>query len=261
MFSMGRSRKTRDPSSTENTPVKKKSREESGMDDNAMSQSIKLTDNMTTPAPSPRPSASRSLEAPPNWFVEFEARQEARFESLFKECREAHAAFDHDMKNLRDEVETLKKKLKAQDSKLDDLENRNRRNNIVIFNVPEGFEGDNCMTFIQKLIKDNCNIEPKFIQRCHRSGKPGPKPRPIHVGFSFYPEKEACRKALSDLFRRKKFGDAKLFASNDFSQTVQKMRKEKLPEIRRLKDQGLNAFLVYPATVKIRDRSGQIRDP
>ena len=143
------------------------------------------------------------------------------------------------MKNLRDEVENLKKKLKAQDSKLDDLENRNRRNNIVIFNVHEGFEGDNCMTFIQKLIKDNCNIEPKFIQRCHRSGKPGPKPCPIHVGFSFYPEKEACRKAPSDLFRRKKFGD----------------------EIRRLKDLGLKTFLVYPATVKIRDRSGQIWDP
>ena len=148
MFSMGRSRKNRDPSSTENTPVKKKSREESGMDDNAMSQSIKLTDNLTMPAPSPRP-----------WFVEFEAWQEARFESLFKECREAHAAFDHDMKNLnlRDEVENLKKKLKAQDSKLGDLENRNRRNNIVIFNVPEEFEGDNCMTFIQKLIKDKWN--------------------------------------------------------------------------------------------------------
>ena len=147
MFSMGRSRKTREPSSTENTPVKKKSRAESGMDDNAMSQSFRLTDNMTMPAPSPSPSASRSLEAQPNWFVEFEAWQEPRFESLFKECREAHAAFDHDMK-----------KLKAQDSKLDGMENRNRLNNIVIFNVPEGFEGDNCMTFIQKLIKDKWNL-------------------------------------------------------------------------------------------------------
>ena len=79
--------------------------------------------------------------------------------------------------------------------------------------------------------------------------KPGPKPRPIQVGFSFYPEREACRKCLSDLFRRKKFGDAKFFGSNDFSQTLQQMRKEKLPEVRLLKDQGLNAFLVYPATV------------
>ena len=36
-----------------------------------------------------------------------------------------------------------------------------------------------------------------------------------------FPEKEMCRKALSELFKQKKFGSAKLFVSNDFSRKVQ----------------------------------------
>lgn len=229
---MGGSKKNRDPSSMEYTPVKKKYREESDMEDDAMSQS-KLTDNsMTMPAPSPRPgSASHSrAEAPPNWFVEFKARQlkQARFEMIIVQRSEAHAATDYVIKNLKDEVENIKKKPKFQDSKLDDLENRNRnsnRNNIVIFNVPEGFEGDNCLIFIQKLLKNNGNIQPKFIRRCHRNGKPGPKPRPFMSGLAFIPKRRNAIRLFLTCSEERKFVDAKLFASNDFSQTVQQMRK------------------------------------
>ena len=70
-----------------------------------------------------------------------------------------------------------------------------------------------------------------------------------------------CRKALLELFKQKKFGSAKLFVSNDFSRKVQQLRKEQMPEIRRLRDQGINPFLTYPATINIRDPSGRVRDP
>ena len=76
-------------------------------------------------------------------------------------------------------------------------------------------------------------------------------------------KKPAARPWLS-FFKKKKFGASKsvrLFVSNDFSKKVQQMRREKIPELGRLKEQGHQAFLVYPATIKIRDPAGRIRDP
>ena len=208
---------------------------------------------------------------PPQWFQEFETRQEVRFANVLKECREVFEGFKLEMDNMQDEITMLKQKLELADVKLDDLENRSRRNNIVIFNLPEGTEqGPDCCSLIGNLLKD-CNIDQVSIQRAHRSGKlksqqPGSrpnKPRPIHVGFTFFQEKEKCRKALADLFKSKTFGpsEAKLFVANDYSQKVQQLRRDKLQELRRLRNEGKNAFFVYPATIKIREANGVVRDP
>ena len=110
--------------------------------------------------------------------------------------------------------------------KIDDLENRSRRNNVVIFGVPEGVETNpsNCSDFVSDtLLKfiDPDNTMPKIdIQRAHRTPTgparmPGSKPRPIHVLFSNYQQKEMVRKTAIATFKSKKFGDSKLFISDD----------------------------------------------
>ena len=83
------------------------------------------------------------------------------------------------------------------------------------------------------------------------------------MGFACYQEKEQCRKGLAELFKQRKFGpnkDVKLFAANDCSQRVQKLRKAKNPNLQKLRVEGKQAFLVYPATIKIRDGNGRVRD-
>ena len=149
-------------------------------------------------------SMDMSRPAPPQWFKNFELRQEARFEEVINSCKNAHDALNFDIKNLKDDLERVKTELK-----LDDLEYRNRRINIVIFNLPEGSEGPSCIDFIKTMLNDDCGLQPS-IQRAHRSGvfhREAQKPRPIHVGFALYPEKETCRKALVELLKkRKKFG-------------------------------------------------------
>ena len=89
--------------------------------------------------------------------------------------------------------------LRTSRDKIDDLENRSRRNNVVIFGVPEGVETNpsNCSDFVSDtLLKfiDPDNTMPKIdIQRAHRTPTgpaparmPGSKPRPVHVLFSNY---------------------------------------------------------------------------
>ena len=164
--------------------------------------------------------------------------------------------------NLKDDMKKLEEKMKDYELKIDELENRSRRNNLVIFNLAEGKEGSDVVKFIHHLLAAECSVTPTSIQRAHRSGKLSPdnaKPRPIHIGFASYPEKEQCRKALLQLFKSKKVYDSKLYVSNDFSQRVQKMRKQKLGELYRLREQGKEAFMVYPATIKIRS-GGRVVD-
>ena len=214
-------------------------------------------------------------EGAPGWFIAFEKRQQARFDAVMKECticREEHEGMKLDIDNLRDEVNKLSTLLGEADLKIDDLENRSRRNNIVLFGVPEGLEGPDCVTFVVGLLKE-CNPRPlsetevsNSIQRAHRSGQrhdvsdargrggsSGYRPRPIHVAFSSFSEKEKSRKSLVLLFKEKKFGPdgtKRFFVSDDFSRKVQKMRKDKLPELRKLRSEGKKVHLAYPATIR-----------
>ena len=216
---------------------------------------------------SPHSVTTPSLEAPP-WFRAFEARLESRFDILLAECREKHASMELDIANLKDEVGKLTIALRKSDEKVDELENRSRRNNIVLFNVPEHSEGDDCIAFVKNLLKDaGCPEVKDAIQRAHRSGRPSreenPRPRPVHVGFSTYVSKEKARKSLIEFFKGKGKKDqhAKFFVSHDYSRRVQQMRREKLPMLKKLKEEGKNVFMVYPAIIRIRDSvTGQYKD-
>ena len=94
--------------------------------------------------------------------------------------------------------------MKLTEIKIDDLENKSRRNNIVILNLPEeGTEGVDWTKYLSDLLNKECKIQNCEIQRAHRTGKPNPAPnnasngnaqsytpRPIHVGFGLYQDKE-----------------------------------------------------------------------
>ena len=208
----------------------------------------------------------RNESEAPVWFKHFEQRQDERFKDIMEQSKAMYEGLQLEVNNLKDEVKDLKEKLKYCDIKIDDLENRSRRNNLIIFNLPEGTEGHDCAKFVTSLLQTECNINATAIQRAHRTGKISnsrsvaqSKPRPVHVGFSHFVEKEQCRKALLELFKRKKFNDSRLYVSNDYSLKVQRLRKEKLPELRRLRAEGKEAFMVYPAEIKIR-RGGLVCD-
>jgi len=210
--------------------------------------------------------ARSSNGGPPQWFRDFESRQEQRFDKIAQDFREVCDGFSMEIEGLKEEIKSLKEQLGHTNNKLDDLENRNRRCNLVIFNIPEGAEGSSCFQYVADLIKKSgARVDPLHIQRMHRTGKiqsnasQPQKPRPVHIGFAFYQDKELCRKSLSQYFKQEKIDNAKLFVANDFSARVQQLRREKLPELRKLKAEGKNAFLVYPAVIKVKDSHGNVK--
>lgn len=216
---------------------------------------------------------SIEMNTPPRWFQEFEIRQDERFAKVFSDCKEMFDGlkleFDNRFQAVDERTTSLESKLKSAEQKLDDLENRSRRCNLIIFNLPEREEGRDCFKFVHDLItRSGVDINPLHIQRVHRTGsmrlgtaEQPSKPRPIHMGFAFYREKEECRRSLAEYFKQHMVGNAKLFVSNDYSAKVQQMRRAKLPDLRKLRAEGKQAFLVYPALIKIRDEQGNIRNP
>ena len=91
-------------------------------------------------------------ETPPQWFLDlfshFESRFEARLENIISKQigeltlkindQEEHIkSMDFDLRNVKDDLKRLREENESLVEKLDDLENRSRRCNLVIFGLPE----------------------------------------------------------------------------------------------------------------------------
>lgn len=74
-------------------------------------------------------------------------------------------------------------------ARLIDLEARSRRNNVHIYGIPEGAEGNNILEFTDNFIKTELGLPdtPLGIQRCHHLLGPKPlqesNPRSVVIGF------------------------------------------------------------------------------
>ena len=204
------------------------------------------------------PPGPESELLPPAWFAAFEKRLDQRFMTLH-EC--VSAEVKEVKESCNEAIEELRKKLETCMDKIDELENRSRRSNLVFFNVPEGVESghSSCEAFLSSLLTEvNPNL--RFnIQRAHRTPTgPRPargieKPRPIHAAFGMYQERQAVKKACIEAFKSKRFYDKKLFVSDDLSRRVQLQRKALVPALKKLQGEGKKAFFVYPAVLKYND--------
>ena len=198
-------------------------------------------------------------------FKEFEDRFDKKFDSVVEVMHDVKEALLFHEKECDEKFKKIEKELECVYQKLDDLENRSRRNNLVFFGIPEGKEkGEANMTaYMEKFL---LAMEPGIkldIQRAHRtpSGPPPQKsggrkplaPRPIHVAFGSYPVKETIKKACIRRFKEassKGSEHEKMYVDDDLSQRIRAQRKKMLPELQKLRRAGKKAFFVYPAQIK-----------
>ena len=222
---------------------------------------------------------------PPLWFTNFEKRQRAYLQTLLDDKlgelinkitvhEEKINSIDFDVKGLQDSVHTLKKENELLTDKLDDLENRSRRCNLVIFGIgePDGKEdcGKTVSDFLRFVGRDE---DINNIERCHRTptippaklknGHQRQLPRRIHVGFNSFVAKERVRKSAIDKLKSTKslYGEQqnlKVFVAEDLSRRVIEKRKKKSSLFNRLKEEGKRPFFAFPDRLCFRDQDGKI---
>lgn len=77
-------------------------------------------------------------------------------------------------------------------SKVDDLENRGRRNNLIILGVDEPAKESNeeLMNEVTEFFQEKLEVTTSGIERCHRLGRKAVnKSRPVIIKFLDYREK------------------------------------------------------------------------
>ncbi|CAI5689214.1 unnamed protein product [Oreochromis niloticus] len=69
---------------------------------------------------------------------------------------------------LKNDMECIERQAKFLSKKVEDLEGRNRRNNIRILGIPEKEEGTDARAFMEKFISDILKIPSPVLERAHR---------------------------------------------------------------------------------------------
>lgn len=149
-------------------------------------------------------------------------------------------------------------------AKCDELENRMRRNNIRIYQVPEGSEGKDTAGFVKKLLDEVLNLPSEIdikIERAHRSLMQKPTdttapPRSIIVRFLDAAVKDAIiRQAWSQ--GQIHFREKRIFFDQDYSPDLQRRRAKVYEAVKQLKKKGIQAKCVYPAQLRLKLSSGE----
>lgn len=144
--------------------------------------------------------------------------------------------------------------------KVDDLENRARRNNLRLVGLPESVPAKDLEHYCSVILPQALGISsPCKVERAHRIGPPrdNQKPRPVIIRYLDF----ADRRLLLQTFRaqqRLTAGgyDVLLFA--DYSPALAQKRRKFSDICKFLHDRHLKFSLAYPATLRVQDQEGRV---
>lgn len=149
-------------------------------------------------------------------------------------------------------------------AKYEDLQNRSRRNNLRIYQVPEDSEGKDVIAFVKELIKTTLQPAPEVdmrIERAHRApaaklNNPTAGPRSLLVKFVDFSVKEIIiRQAWSQ--RKVIYKDKLIYFDHDYSPELQKRRGQIRQVIKQLKQKNIKAKCIYPAQLRMLTKDGE----
>ncbi|KAI4799940.1 hypothetical protein KUCAC02_016478 [Chaenocephalus aceratus] len=174
-----------------------------------------------------------------------------------------------EIRKLRNEhteaANDTKEALTRLDNVLKDMVGRtalSRRNNVRIHGIPEGSEKNDTIGFISGFIRSSLQIPAEVdsrIERAHRSLLAKPKentapPRAIIVRFLDYRVKE---QVIQQAWKQKTTYEGRtIYFNQDYTNEVQKKRKQVRDVTKKLKDKNVKAQSIYPAQLKVFLASG-----
>ncbi|KAJ0064831.1 hypothetical protein NL108_015662 [Boleophthalmus pectinirostris] len=210
------------------------------------------------------------------YFKEAEEKSEARHKKLEKRLDSMNAVLSRhteEIKTLRQDTGTLQEHvarvekevderdtlLYALTAKVTEMEDRARRDNLLILNLKEGVEGTNTLAYLRENIPKWFPAfapAPPELMRAHRLGHlrstpPGKtlRPRPLIINCLRFTDRDAL---LKEARRNAPEVEGSLlkFAA-DYSEHTSKRRRACYKTMHEARVKGFDAFLLYPATIKL----------
>ena len=189
-----------------------------------------------------------------------------------EELKESHNSFDAELRKVNLELQDKagEDEVRELQDKIDDLENRSKRNNIVIWGLREQSEGKYIEKFLEEeLFKKRVELNDIEVMRAHRTNtlpqkshfhtgrsplNANSKPRPIHVYLLRYTDKIRVLRAAAKKLKGNKFKDCQIYISDDVSKTVRsrraQLRRDHLPHYKE-KENVEFAFIPWSVPAQI----------
>lgn len=209
------------------------------------------------------------------YFGDADEKAEARFNRLEKRIDNMNATLlkhTEEIRNIRVDSESLQErtahleesfiscleKLKICEDKLTEMEDRARRDNVLIFNLKEGSEGGNARAYLsQKLVEwfPALKDSPPELMRVHRLGQlstSGPKtarPRPLIAKCLRFTDRDLILKEARN--GSPEVEGSLLNFTADYSEATTKRRKPCYKIMHEARKFGFRAFLNYPAIIQL----------
>lgn len=173
-----------------------------------------------------------------------------KFSTVFNQIDSIHA----NLRKNEKETSACSAEVTKLQKKLDDLEDRSRRNNVRLVGLPTGAEGKDPRSYLQKMLPTwipQLGSEPLEIDRAHRIfSNSTARPRTMIFRLLRYTDRQAilegARKAkptLPDGTQLQFFADYGPGTMNE---------RQKYKEIRaKLWQRKIDAYLIYPAILKV----------
>ncbi len=145
--------------------------------------------------------------------------------------------------------------------KLEDMENRSRRNNVHFIGFPEGKEGGDMVRFLEDLLPNLLNIEGRReIERAHRVAgqRPaaGDRPRPILARFLRSSDRDAVLRAARNKGKLS-WGNTTVMVFPDYSRATQ-LKRDKFKECKKkLHERRVSFRLLFPAKLRSETSEGE----
>ena len=160
-------------------------------------------------------------------------------------------------------VKAINNKNVELEEKLAELEDRNRRNNIRICGLDESDTDETweqTEVVVKKLLDEELEIKDVSIERVHRNGQKRRTenrsyvPRSITMKLLNFKDKTK----ILDKFREKELWLKKIYFNEDFSQRTAVIRKELFKEVKKLKERGIKAKVIYNKLVTSKNDKANI---
>ena len=182
-----------------------------------------------------------------------------------------------EFEDLRDRIKQVednsvsKRELYEANRQIVDLSNHARRNNLIMYNVPEGTEGEgrdgDCRSYVKNFISTTLGMDPiPEVQAAHRSSRnpnrfdqtddltqsenaKEDRWRPIHILFTYRPDKEAVLEQAIAAFKSKK---TDIYFTDDVHPHTRNIQKKLVPIMKDMRKKGWLAFIPWkvPRVIK-----------
>ena len=152
--------------------------------------------------------------------------------------KDSYSALDAQMSEVNNELalKATREELASIHKKMEDLENRSKRNNIVLWGLKESVEAahNSFESFLKvEFFEKHMQLQNIEVMRAHRTNvsqrgtaeNPSPA-RPIHIYLLRYSDKVQILKVAATALKDNLFLDNQIFISDDVSKNARKERAE-----------------------------------